>query len=176
MQDAPWTVKLPVMMALAFMAGCLYTDILTKRIPNFLTVPFACGGVLYHCLTLGLPEGGLFAFKGLILGCLLLFIPFALGGMGGGDVKCLGALGAWMGPERIFWIFLYGAVGGGLLALFLLIQPCRGEGFEDLFSNLKTGFLTGRLPEKPAGSNRFPYTIPIAAGFMVFILFGKTVP
>jgi prepilin peptidase CpaA len=157
-------------MAAAFTAACLYTDLRTGRIPNLLTVPFACGGVLYHCIALGIQAGGLFALKGLGLGCLLLFLPFALGGMGGGDVKCLGTLGAWMGPERVFWVFLYGAMAGGLIALVLLALPSRGQGMREAWLDLKIRILSGQWLHGRDQGRRFPYTIPIAIGVTALLL------
>lgn len=171
--SALWGV--PFITALSFMAVCLYTDIQTRRIPNLLTVGYACGGILYHSLVSGFPGGSLYSLKGLGLGCLLLLVPFVLKGMGGGDVKCLGALGAWMGPERIFSIFLYGALAGGLLALFLLLRKARGQGKRDLLIHLKTGFLFDRLWEKAAGNDGFPYTVPLAVGLIAFALGGRIV-
>ena len=44
-------------------------------------------------------------------------MPFALRGLGGGDVKLLAALGAWVGPTDVIWVALYTGVAGGLLAL-----------------------------------------------------------
>ena len=53
---------------------------------------------------------------------LLLFLPlFALRAMGGGDVKLLAAFGAWLGPVLVFWVAVYGAIAGGVLALLLVL-------------------------------------------------------
>jgi prepilin peptidase CpaA len=176
MQEGFVLSALIITTALVFMAASLYTDVRTQRIPNLLTVPFACGGILFHCATTGFIEGGLYAVTGLSLGCLLLAIPFALGGMGGGDVKCLGTVGAWMGPDRIFWIFLYGAMAGGVLALFLLVRPSHGEGVRGLLFRVKSGLITGRFSRSSTKGMRFPYTIPITVGFIVFLLIGKAAP
>jgi prepilin peptidase CpaA len=176
MQDGFAVRGLIITTALVFMAASVYTDVRTQRIPNLLTVPFAFGGVLFHCAAAGFMEGGLYALKGLSLGCLLLIVPFALGGMGGGDVKCLGALGAWMGPQRVFWIFLYGAVAGGLLAFFLLIRPSRGEGLRGFLFRMKSGLVTGRFCGSSVKGTRFPYTIPVTVGLIVFLLTGKAGP
>ncbi|MGD8387571.1 MAG: A24 family peptidase [Desulfobacteraceae bacterium] len=176
MQDAGGMLSPPGIVAVALMAACLCMDLRTKQIPNLLTVPFACGGVLYHSMTLGLPAGGLFALKGLGLGCLLLLLPFALGGMGGGDVKCLGTLGAWVGPERVFWIFLYGAMAGGLIALILLALPPSGQGHRGVWLDLKVGVLSGQWFQGTAKGQSFPYTLALAVGVAAFFLVGKAIP
>jgi Flp pilus assembly protein protease CpaA len=50
------------------------------------------------------------------LGFALTAVLFWLGGIGGGDVKLVTALGAWLGPwgllQALFWI----ALAGGVLA------------------------------------------------------------
>ena len=57
---------------------------------------------------------------------LLLFLPlFALRAMGGGDVKLLAAFGAWLGPVLVFWVAVYGAIAGGVLALLLVLWRRR---------------------------------------------------
>ena len=61
---------------------------------------------------------------------LLVFLPlFALRAMGGGDVKLLAAFGAWLGPALVFWVAVYGAIAGGLLALLLVLW--RGPAARD---------------------------------------------
>jgi hypothetical protein len=51
---------------------------------------------------------------GWALGLLLFFVPFALRGLGGGDVKLMAALGAWLGPTDVFWAAMYTGVAGGV--------------------------------------------------------------
>ena len=46
-----------------------------------------------------------------------MFIPFALGGMGAGDVKLMGVVGALKGPEFVWVAFLASAMAGGILAI-----------------------------------------------------------
>ena len=59
----------------------------------------------------------LFASLGLAVGLAVFFPFFALGGMGGGDVKLMAALGTWIGWSPIVWTALYGAVAGGVMAV-----------------------------------------------------------
>jgi prepilin peptidase CpaA len=65
------------------------------------------------------------SIEGWIFGALLLVIPFALRGIGGGDVKLLAAAGAWGGPDFAFQTALLGALAGALVAIILLVVNGR---------------------------------------------------
>src|SRR5450830_1586805 len=79
-------------------------DARSRRIPNLLTLPVVAaviiGGFLFFAVQ-GDWTGGwqwlLFSGKGWLVGIGIFLIPFMLGGMGGGDVKLLGAIGAFKG-------------------------------------------------------------------------------
>ena len=92
------------------------TDLRTRRIPNVLTFGAAVAGLAYQFATGGVEALGQAAL-GWLLGALVFIVPFALGGLGGGDVKLLAALGAWLGPADALWLALYTGVAGGVMAL-----------------------------------------------------------
>jgi prepilin peptidase CpaA len=109
------TLIVPTVVLLISLVACV-TDLRTRRIPNLLTFSAALAGLAFQIGNGGL-SGGLLAGGGWLTG-LALFLPvFALGGMGGGDVKLLAALGAWLGPYETLYLALYSAVAGGALAL-----------------------------------------------------------
>jgi len=91
-------------------------DLRSRRIPNWLTVSAAVIGIAYHALVAG-AAGIETAAAGWAIGLALFFVPFALGGLGAGDVKLVAALGAWLGPAQVVWLALYTGVIGGVLAL-----------------------------------------------------------
>ena len=95
--------------------ACVF-DVRTRRIPNALSLSAAAAGLLYHAATSGV-TGVQLAGAGWLLGLLLLLPYFALGGMGGGDVKLMAALGAWLGPWETFWLAMYAGIAGGVLGL-----------------------------------------------------------
>ena len=92
------------------------TDLRTRRIPNLLTFGAALAGFLYQFVSGGIDGLG-HATLGWLVGAAIFILPFTLGGLGGGDVKLLAALGAWLGPGDVFWLSLYTGVAGGVMAL-----------------------------------------------------------
>ena len=105
---------------LLLLALAVFFDISRKKIPNLLTLPSILLGLIIYFLSGGL-QGLLSGFAGLTVGIALFFIPFALGGMGGGDVKLMGAIGALKGVEFILYTALYTALAGGFIALIYLL-------------------------------------------------------
>ena len=79
--------------ALAVGCAACFTDVRSQRIPNVLTFGAAVAAVIFHTLA---PQGAglVSALTGWFVGVLIMFVPFALRGLGGGDVKLIGALGA----------------------------------------------------------------------------------
>lgn len=102
-----------------FATAAALSDIRRRKIPNALTVPAAIAGLAFHVLTAGW-AGALMSFNGFLVGFALLLIPFVLGGGGGGDVKLLAALGAWLGPVNLLLAFVLGVGLGALLATLAL--------------------------------------------------------
>jgi len=146
----------------------------TRRIPNLLTFGGALAACLYHLAASGFTGLSVPVF-GWLAGVALLFLPFALGGLGAGDVKLLGALGAWLGAFEIVWVVLFTGVAGGILAIavalvrgylrtalenvWLLLAHWRVEGLRPL------GELTLEHGEGP----RLAYAVPIFAGTLASI-------
>jgi len=112
-------VQPSLILPLALAAWIGWRDLKTRRIPNFLTLGVALSGLAfqlaYHGWS-GLTDGAL----GLVLGFGLLFLPYLLGGMGAGDVKALAALGAWLGPVLVLYLFVYMTICGVVIAVVML--------------------------------------------------------
>lgn len=167
-------MELKYVAALAVALIACITDLRSRRIPNALTFSAAGAGLAFHTFAPG-GEGATTALFGCLLGVAVFFIPFALRGLGGGDVKLLGALGAWLGPAGIIWAALYTGVAGGVLAIvaavasgywrralsniYLLLAHWRVAGIRALPQ------LTLETSEGP----RLAYAIPIFAGTVVAI-------
>jgi prepilin peptidase CpaA len=101
---------------LALLAWAAVQDLRTRKIRNWLTLSLAWGGLLSSLFlpVLVTPRGSIF---GLLVGFALPFVLFAVGALGGGDVKLLAGVGAWLGPMNVMWVFLLAAIVGLLIVL-----------------------------------------------------------
>ncbi len=97
------------------------TDICTKKIPNYVTYTTAAVGLVGHAL-LGGPWGdphGSLGLSGSLIGLAAGFVPMLLvwkmGGIGGGDAKMMGVVGALAG-----WKFVLPALACTLLVALLM--------------------------------------------------------
>jgi prepilin peptidase CpaA len=72
-------------------------DLRSRRIPNWLNLLLILSGIAQSFLPNGTttPGGSLL---GLFAAALVPFLLFALGAVGGGDVKLMAGIGAWLGP------------------------------------------------------------------------------
>jgi prepilin peptidase CpaA len=104
---------------LVALAGAV-VDVRSARIPNRLTYTTLLMALLLRVTLLGVPglKSGLLGL--LISGGLFLFL-FALGAMGGGDMKLIAAVGAWVGSTQVLTLILSAAMAGGVLALGRMI-------------------------------------------------------
>lgn len=164
---------LRVLLVLLLVAAMI--DLRTFRIPNLITMPFAVGaltyyGVLYHY------SGLLFSLAGLGVGLLLLLVPYMLGGLGGGDVKLLGMVGAFLGPKAVVSAFYFIAIIGGLYAVSVLLLHFKS--FRNFYASIRTTLyeyiLTRKISPGPNalgnGRPRLKYGLAIAFGTGLFIV------
>jgi prepilin peptidase CpaA len=153
--------------------ACVW-DLRTRRLPNFLTFPAMAAGLAYHGVVYG-PGGLLGSLAGLGLGLLLFFPFFALGGLGAGDVKLLGALGAWLGARTVLYVAFYASLAGGALAVVAIVRFGYGrQAIENLRLLLTHWRVVGLRPIDSltldsARGPRLPYALPIAAGLLLAV-------
>ncbi len=113
----PHPVTLAWCAALATLIAMALIDMDTKYLPDDLTYPLLWGGLVVAAIGWNIPLGT--ALWGAVAGYLPLWLiaqGFVLvmkrEGMGGGDLKLLAALGAWMGWQAILPIILMASIVG----------------------------------------------------------------
>jgi prepilin peptidase CpaA len=149
-------------------------DIATRRIPNVLTFGAAVIGLVVHAYVGGWNGLGM-AAAGWLAGVALFFPVFALGGMGAGDVKLLGAVGAWLGPIAALWVALYSGIAGGVIGLIVAgFSGYLGQALINVKSLVMYWRIVGLkpAPELTLSTHKGPrlaYAVPVFAGLMVTI-------
>lgn len=151
------------------LAACAW-DLRTRRVPNALTFGAAATALGFALWQNGFAAMG-WSAAGWLTAVALFFPVFALGGLGAGDVKLLGALGAWLGGvSASLYLACFTALAGGVMAVVVIIShQYFGEAFRNLWTLLMFWRRSGLrpLPELTLQASRGPklaYALPIAAG------------
>ena len=106
----------------------------------------------------------------------VLWVPWSLGGIGGGDVKLAAAAVIWAGYELVIPFVIVGAVAGGFVAVgaYALSRP---EARSQIRRNLLLAAIVRRWPEAPSIDNdrksgriSVPYALAILAGATYIVL------
>ncbi len=95
---------------------CTITDLLHHKIYNLVLMPALLFALVYNTY-LGGWNGLGQSLLGLLVGLLILIIPFAKGGIGAGDVKLLGFIGALKGFPFVIYAAIGMGLAGGILAI-----------------------------------------------------------
>ena len=162
---------------IALVLGAAVYDIRYRRIPNWLTVMgVAVGLLLKSFLYPGWP-GLRLGLLGLAVAFGVYFVLYALRAMGAGDVKLMAAIGAMVGWQNWFGIFIITAIFGGAAALVLVLM--RGRLKRTLFnvsfilSEMKSGrpaYLgKDELDVRNPKALGLPHGAVIAVGTLVFL-------
>jgi prepilin peptidase CpaA len=101
---------------LAVLGVATFTDLRSRRIPNWLVLPFLLSGIVVSGALHGWSGVG-HSLAGVGLGGLLFGVLSWMGGMGMGDVKLVAAIGAWIGPDQLLVALVVTGVAGGVIAI-----------------------------------------------------------
>jgi prepilin peptidase CpaA len=156
---------------LAVIAG--WTDLRSRRIPNWLTESALAVGVAANTILSG--WGGL---KTSLLGALVglaLLLPFVLlRSLGAGDWKLAGALGAFAGPSLLLDLLMASIFVAGVMALALVVYKGRVRQTLRNIGHILVSLVTFRLPESRVSldnpdSLKIPYGVALA---LTVVLYG----
>lgn len=162
---------------LALVLGAAVYDVRYRKIPNWLTVTGVVLGLILNAFLNPTWPGLLFSLKGLGLGFGIYVVLYALHAMGAGDVKMMAAVGAVVGPQNWFGIFVITAIVGGIMALILITVRKRVKktlfnvGF--ILNEMKSGrpayLANEELDVKSNKSLGLPHGAVIAVGTIFFL-------
>lgn len=128
MDTATVTMTVQLVAVAAFVTTALVTDVRTLKIPNWLTVSAFAAGLVFHAAT---QEGWnrlTFALGGFAVGFGIMLLLWLIGGSGAGDVKLMGALGAWIGAKPTLIVFLFtGVLALAMVGFWFLYDLWRGQ-------------------------------------------------
>ena len=153
-------------------------DLRWQRIPNWLVLATAVLSMTWHGVQNGW-AGLWMSFAGMLLGMAVLMPMFLLKGLGAGDVKLLGALGAALTYKHILTLFVLSSLIAGIMALGralwsrALLRTAR-----NLFS-LAGQFLRGKFTPHPEinldhkGALTIPFGVTVAIATWLFVFFGR---
>ncbi len=157
-------------MALALIAG--WTDLRSRRIPNWLTIPGLLAGVAANVALSG--WGGLKAsLIGAVVG-LALLLPFVLlRSLGAGDWKLAGALGAFVGREVLVELLIGSVFVAGVMATALVIYKGRVRQTARNIGHILISLVTFRLPGPAVSLDnpdalKVPYGVALAATVVLY--------
>jgi len=152
----------------AVLAIAVFTDLRSRRIPNWLVLPFLVAGLAVSGWLHGWSGIG-HSLEGLGLGLLLFGILACMGGMGMGDVKLCAAIGAWIGPGQLMLALVVTGLAGGAMAVAWAIRGrFAGELFKGagdlVFGGAKRG---AELTLANPLARKLPYAPAIAIGTLI---------
>ena len=175
MASSFWLSSAPLLVMLVVAA---IIDGRHRRIPNWLTVTLMLSGLAQSFTAIHLTRPSMAAL-GILAGFVLMLGQFALGGLGGGDVKLLMGVGAWVGPLPLLAVF----AGASIVGMIIVITQALWQGrFKILLNNsavvavnlahlkqvgVEHAIATGqscRSVDRP-----LPYAVPVLLATVVFI-------
>jgi prepilin peptidase CpaA len=154
------------------LAGSLvasYCDVRTRRIPNWLTGSLVVAAILVHAFA-GIHS----VAESLAVMAVLTAagtIVYALGGIGGGDVKLAIAACGMLGFPLCIPFLLYTAIAGGVLAIVFIVARRKVRETASRVMLTTMGGSPGAVADK---SETLPYAVAFALG-AILIVFSQSV-
>jgi len=154
----------------AVLTVATFTDVNSRRIPNWLVLPCFLAGIAVLSVLYGWHGAGQ-SLEGAGLALLIYGFLFWMGGMGAGDVKLGIAIGAWIGPYQLFIALVLTGLAGGAMAL---LWAMRGGFLKELFQNTSGLLFSAKERGEAVLSNpqrrKMPYAPAIAIGTLISFL------
>ena len=138
--------------------GSGYNDLKVRRIPNLITLPGILSGFILNTVLSGF-NGFKISLIGFLIGFCFFLVLYLIGGMGAGDVKLMGAIGAIMGYPLIINVFIFTAISSLIIIIFMFFPIIYGSIKMKDFSTLKS-----------IRKTYIPYGLAISGGTIITIV------
>jgi len=155
--------------ATALLLAAAGADLWRRRIPNALNAAIGVTGLWAQASGRGWAAMGSGAAAGLVT-IAVLWVLWAKGWMGGGDVKAAAAGAVWLGLGKLPEYLLLGAVAGGVVAAVYYALSSR-DARREIRKNLSTAALTATLPVATLQSGAGRRSVAYSLGFVASALF-----
>lgn len=169
-------VIVQVLLLLVVIPAALF-DYRQRRVPNWITFSGVAIAIALNFFLYETP--GLFmSLKGLGLALLIYFPLFAIRGMGAGDVKLMGAIGAAVGWQNWLGVLVLTSVFGGVAAIIIVASRGRlRRTFQNIWLIVLSLLhrqapyeLNPQLDVKSTEGVRLPHAVAIAFGTIGFLI------
>ncbi len=147
------------------------TDLTRGKIFNAITYPAIALGFGLSLSGFGTTPGA--ALGGFLFGFGFFFVFFALGWMGGGDVKLMAAVGALKGYPFVLYAMFYSIFLAALIAVLILIwRPEARQSVRGIGRYLRQLLIPGLIPEPlEERSEKIPFGVTLCIGtFIAMVL------
>ena len=152
-----------------------YTDLSQRKIFNIVTFSAIVMGLVLNLLFFGW-SGFLNSLLAFGVGFLVFLIIYVLGGLGGGDVKLIGAIGAIKGFPFILDAMFLSIFTGGIFALLVMVwNGVLRRSLKNIFRLIVTFLFPGFKAEtlKKENSQKIPYGFCIALGTITALILNR---
>jgi len=158
-----------------------FLDYRIRKIPNWLILIGLFSGVLLNAV-----GGGSHLFQsilGIVVGVVVLLVPFACGWIGAGDVKFFGVVGGMLGVNWLPRVFFYSALVAGLIAFgYAIVGSVHFSRFREMWLDLRLAVVSlGTVMPKPVEqrtvvnrSESVPWGVAFAAGTIIAYYFDRS--
>jgi prepilin peptidase CpaA len=150
----------------------------TRRIPNWLTVPAFFTGIFVRTWISGW-HGTVASLEGAVLALGLLLPLVLMRGLGAGDWKLMGAVGAFLGPLMTVFVLIASILISGLMAVISMLRAHKVVSTLRNLWVLLRGFMVFGFRKNPEisldnpGLLKLPFGVAVAIGTLGCFLAGQ---